>query len=182
MKKINFTNISEKIKANGKKILKRTIAVAAVLSILGGSVVVYAEHKENQTEQKIYDRIREDAKTDGITLISEDEVKKIALDDAKAKETDVKYLEISLDDEQNNRYNDYDDNDNDDDDDDDHDYDDNDNDDDDHDHEDDDHDDENHEKRYIYEVDFIYDGMEYSYEIDAESKEILQRQYESWWN
>ena len=74
---------------------------------------------------------------------------------------------ISLDDEQNNRYNDYDDNDNDDDD---------------HDHEDDDHDDENHEKRYIYEVDFIYDGMEYSYEIDAESKEILQRQYESWWN
>ena len=148
MKKINFTNISEKIKANGKKILKRTIAAAAVLSILGGSVVVYAEHK-------------------GITLISEDEVKKIALDDAKAKETDVKYLEISLDDEQNNRYNDYDDNDNDDDD---------------HDHEDDDHDDENHEKRYIYEVDFIYDGMEYSYEIDAESKEILQRQYESWWN
>ena len=145
MKKINFTNISEKIKANGKKILKRTIAAAAVLSILGGSV----------------------AKTDGITLISEDEVKKIALDDAKAKETDVKYLEISLDDEQNNRYNDYDDNDNDDDD---------------HDHEDDDHDDENHEKRYIYEVDFIYDGMEYSYEIDAESKEILQRQYESWWN
>lgn len=155
MKKINFTNISEKIKANGKKILKRTIAAAAVLSILGGSVVVYAEHKENQTEQKIHDRIREDAKTDGITLISEDEVKKIALDDAKAKETDVKYLEISLDDEQNNRYNDYDDNDN---------------------------DDENHEKRYIYEVDFIYDGMEYSYEIDAESKEIFQRQYESWWN
>ena len=167
MRKINFTNISEKIKANGKKILKRTIAAAAVLSILGGSVVVYAEHKENQTEQKIHDRIREDAKTDGITLISEDEVKKIALDDAKAKETDVKYLEISLDDEQNNRYNDYDDNDNDDDD---------------HDHEDDDHDDENHEKHYIYEVDFIYDGMEYSYEIDAESKEILQRQYESWWN
>ena len=179
MKKINFTNISEKIKANGKKILKRTIAAAAVLSILGGSVVVYAEHKENQTEQKIYDRIREDAKTDGITLISEDEVKKIALDDAKAKETDVKYLEISLDDEQNNRYNDYDDNDNYDDD---HDHDDHDNDDDDRDHEDYDHDDENHDERYIYEVDFIYDGMEYSYEIDAESKEILQRQYESWWN
>ena len=95
------------------------------------------------------------------------EMKKEVVIDAKAKETDVKYLEISLDDEQNNRYNDYDDNDNDDDD---------------HDHEDDDHDDENHEKRYIYEVDFIYDRMEYSYEIDAESKEILQRQYESWWN
>ena len=241
MKKLNLTNI----KGNRKKLVKRAIVAAAALSVLGSSAVIYADRREDQIDQQIYEKIREEAKADGITLISEDDAKKIAFDDAKVQESDVKYLEIALDDELKSddyyeqKYDlyedaedraeaqyerDYDDRDDRDDyydrDDRDDYYDDRDDRDDYYDRDDrddyyDDRDDrhdsssgrdssssssgsdtanskndstgnsaDSHSSRprYIYEVNFTYDGVEYTYDIDAESKEILHLESESQWD
>ena len=255
MKKLNLTNIKANVKGNRKKLVKRAIVAAAALSVLGSSAVIYADRREDQIDQQIYEKIREEAKADGITLISEDDAKKIAFGDAKVQESDVKYLEIALDDElkgddyYEQKYDlyedaedraeaqyerDYDDRDDRDDyydrddrddyydrDDRDDYYDDRDDRDDYYDRDDrDDRDDyyddrdDRHDSssgrdssssgsdtansrndstgnsadshssrpRYIYEVDFTYDGVEYTYDIDAESKEILHLESESQWD
>ena len=245
MKKLNLTNIKANVKGNRKKLVKRAIVAAAALSVVGSSAVIYADRREDKIDQQIYEKIREEAKADGITLISEDDAKKIAFDDAKVQESDVKYLEIALDDELKSddyyeqKYDlyedaedraeaqyerDYDDRDDHDDyydrDDRDDYYDDRDDRDDYYDRDDrddyyDDRDDrhdsssgrdssssssgsdtanskndstgnsaDSHSSRprYIYEVNFTYDGVEYTYDIDAESKEILHLESESQWD
>ena len=251
MKKLNLSNLEANVNGNRKSLVKRAIVEAAALSVVRSSAVIYADRREDKIDQQIYEKIREEAKADGITLISEDDAKKIAFDDAKVQESDVKYLEIALDDElksddyyeqkydlyedaedraeaqyerdyydnrddrddyygrddhddyydRDDRDDYYDDrNDRDD-------YYDRDDRDDYYDDRDDRHDSssgrdssssdtanskndstgnsaDSHSSRprYIYEVDFTYDGVEYTYDIDAESKEILHLESESQWD
>lgn len=137
-----------KFKKPGKKTLRRVIlgAILAVVLVGGGAFAVeYVEAgQEAKAVQAAYTIALNQAQAEGTTVISMDEAKKIAFDAAGVTEAEVKFLETHLDLNQDA--------------DDRYDW--------------DDARDTDHGKT-TYEIEFRHNGLEYDFEIDAKTGEIL---------
>ena len=95
----NIKNIKE-IKKPSKKLVKRLILTGFVFSILMASGAVALETVEAKQEQKANEAMitiaHKQAQEAGITLITKEEAKQVALQEVALKEDQVKHLEVKL--------------------------------------------------------------------------------------
>ncbi|MBE5960902.1 MAG: hypothetical protein E7256_05880 [Lachnospiraceae bacterium] len=145
-----------KFKKPGKKTLRRVIlgAVLAVVLVGGGAFAVeYVEAgHEAKAAEAAYTITLSQAQAEGTTVITMDEAKQIAFEAAGVTEADVRFLETQLDlnQDMDDRY-DLDDR-----------------------YDTDDRDDRDSDNgKMAYEIEFRYNGLEYDFEIDAKTGDIL---------
>ena len=168
MKTLKEMKFIKGMKKPTKKTLKRGIVMlsgVAILSIAGffaaENIEVKAEQKEQEAEYQI---ALSQASEAGVSIITSDEAKEIALNAASLKEEQVKRLEVKFDMETPDIYDDF----------------------------DDDCDDRKNNTnntgeqtqtstspQYVYEVEFSYNGLEYEFEVDGVTKQVLQYDVDS---
>lgn len=153
--------IKEKLNLNKKKIVMVSIGMA-VIAVMGGSLVIYEEYREKKLEQKNYSKMLKDINLGKSIVESVDNVSNtqdnspnVNIDNIESNEiktiSRTEALNIAL-----NNLNitkndakcveislDY------------------------------DYDKRSNERRYVYEVEFIHDWVEYSYDIDAITGKIV---------
>lgn len=181
MKDLNMNQITEylkKVKRPGKQVIRKIIVAAVILAGIGGVGAFAAEKIEGIQEQKLYEAtynmVNAKSAESGTTLITKEEAAQIAMNETGIEDSAVKFLEVQLEQENNFDYEDG--------------------------HDDDDDRYENvktynistqagnsladnttlqNKTHYIYEVSFIYNGLEYSFDVDGIEKKVLNSNIES---
>lgn len=170
MKALKEMKFIKGMKKPTKKTIKRGITMLSGVAVLAIAGIFAMEHLEVKAEQKEeeakYQIASSQAAEAGISIITSDEAKEIALNAASLKEEQVKYLEVDFDMETPDVYDDH----------------------------DEDCDDRKNNTntnntgeqtqastspQYVYEVEFSYNGLEYDFEIDGVTKQVLQFEVDS---
>ena len=132
------------IKKPSKKLVKRLVLTGFVFSILIASGAVALETVEAKQEQKankaMITIVSKQAKEAGITLITEEEAKQVALQEVALKEDQVKHLEVKLEMDEDDVL----------------------------------------PTQYVYEVEFVHNGLEYEITIDGAEKTVVHTEVDSW--
>lgn len=91
------------VKKPSNKLIKRLIAAAVALVLLAGAGVFAAEKLESAQEQKANQAkqamVYNQAKEQGLSLITEEEAKQVALQTAGVEESQAKQLQVKLEEE-----------------------------------------------------------------------------------
>lgn len=182
MRKIEMNTIKETlkhVKKPAKKTVKKMIVAAVAIIVLTGTGTFAAEKVEDKQEQKVneanYKLLKTQAAENGITLITKEEAAQTAFYVAGVNSSEVKHLEVSLEqdryneDRDDDNYNEYDKDDKDK----------NDREENNGTNEDSEYNDSNADQ-YIYEISFIHNGLEYEFDINGVDKKILNSEVESW--